>query len=83
MFKEWFNKKVAKTVKNVIEPVKEEIKQKTKSKGSFYSVILKIGCAIIIAVLLLRDNSRTARIINGTLQPGTIIINNYIGDKVK
>ena len=79
-----FAKKVEQGVKNVAEPIKNELKQTTDRKVDLYSKIVRLGVLILLFVegtkSVSKDHQQRERPSN-LPAPTQIVINNYMTKK--
>lgn len=74
-----FTKKVGKSVRSTIEPIKKEMTKAVDGKVDIYSRLLKLGVLVFLFVEgFKRVGGSGSELPPGT---GTIIINNYIHTK--
>ena len=70
--------KMGRTVKEVAEPIRQEVKETVDGKVDLYSKILKLGLLII---LFIEGSKRVSNMDQEQRSPSQIVINNYLTGK--
>ncbi len=69
--------KVGRSVKEAAEPLKDDVKEAANRKVDLYSRVLRLG---VLVFLFIDGTRRVADIGRNEGGPGTIIVNNYLGE---